>query len=863
MRAARLMGLLLMLMAGLAPGYGLADDPPTPEGQPRQAPLPSAPEPNAQEGPAPKLWGLFIGISKYRDSAIRSLDYADKDAEALEAFVRTPMGGGFRPENIRLLVNEAATRDAIWDALREFLKKPGENDLVLIHIAAHGGVDPDRPANAYLLPYDTDRTRIASTAIPMEHIVRDLPGTLLAKKAVFLVDACHAGAVGPSAGSRATPGAEAVNRFLEQVSASRAGWGGLAAAQSVEVAREDSRWGGGHGVFTWHVLEGLRGKADRDGDGMVQASELFTWVTERVEAETRNEQHPKLIPGFDPRLKLSIPGGKGSVGTLPATSAQPSSFDPDVLGFAYVPPWAEKLLSAEQRAEAARLGLPAAFTEPHTKMRFVLIPGGTFMMGSPEEEEDRGQGEVQHEVTLSPFYMSIYEVTNRQYRMFDSGHDSGRYAYGENQQGRMTLDGEDQPAGNVSYVDAIELATWLSQVAPRRGFRLPSEAQWEYACRAGSTSSRPWGDDDAAGPRYSNWNDPLTRVLLNKPGAGWMSDDGHRVSAPVGSYLPNRWGLYDMLGNVWEWCSDRWGPLDDASVVDPEGPGGDLALRVKRGGAWCDCGNRTLRSALRTQGEVSEGDNHDGVRIALPAARLAIPKSPWEPPWARERLSREQREEAVRLALPAAFEDPLTGMRFVLIPSKFDPGAPGPGAREPRVLLRPFYIGAHMVTNDEYRKLMRRSASEVARPGDERQPLVNVSHDKASAFVKAMSDQGRVKGYRLPSEAQWLRAALEGTSWPDPTAAGEPSPLTNPNAWGLYSTGSDVDEWCSDWFGEVDQSPGADPEGPASGTRRVVRGPVLARSSSRYGERPQGASSTLGFRVALPASALEPHLTAR
>jgi formylglycine-generating enzyme required for sulfatase activity len=223
-----------------------------------------------------------------------------------------------------------------------------------------------------------------------------------------------------------------------------------------------------------------------------------------------------------------------------------------------------------------------AWLEPVTGMKFVWVPGGCFQMGSsnPEGQAFFLDELPEHTVCVDGFWMGSFEVTNAQFRKFNPGHDSQDY------QG-LPLNMDDQPVVNVSWEEAKEFTWWLSnQNNARGGFRLPTEAEWEYACRAGSTGDYYWGlEIDARYLNLSDVNDPTG------PSSEYI-DDGHAVSAPVGSYLPNYFGLYDMLGNVWEWCEDRYSQ-DAYKRHQRNNPINTLPdetwlkdVRVGRGGGW-------------------------------------------------------------------------------------------------------------------------------------------------------------------------------------------------------------------------------------------------------------------------------------
>ncbi len=229
-------------------------------------------------------------------------------------------------------------------------------------------------------------------------------------------------------------------------------------------------------------------------------------------------------------------------------------------------------LSAAQRAAAKRHGVVPAF-ENRWGLRFVLIPEGEFLMGSPEEEEGRADDEQQHRVRLTkPFYLQVTEVTNRQYRRIVPDHDSGHY----NRKGHKdSVNGENQPVVNVSWVEATEYASNLSRADRQWTYRLPTEAEWEYACRAGTTTRFSWVTTRPKAGATRTRTTHGRRSATESPGTGGRGMTDTAVGAPVASYPPNAWGLYDMHGNVWEWCQDWYGAY-------PSGRRGSLRTVVRR-----------------------------------------------------------------------------------------------------------------------------------------------------------------------------------------------------------------------------------------------------------------------------------------
>jgi len=184
-------------------------------------------------------------------------------------------------------------------------------------------------------------------------------------------------------------------------------------------------------------------------------------------------------------------------------------------------------------------------------MEFKLIPAGTFIMG---------EGDQAHEVTLTkPFKIGVHEVTQAQYEQVMGVNPSH-------------FKGANNPVEKVSWDDAVEFCRKLSELPAEKEagnvYRLPTEAEWEYACRAGTTTKYSFGDDDSELVDYA-----------------WHSENSDKEPHPVGSKLPNAWGLHDMHGNVWEWCQDWYVDYPSGSVTDPSGATSGSA-RVFRGGSW-------------------------------------------------------------------------------------------------------------------------------------------------------------------------------------------------------------------------------------------------------------------------------------
>jgi uncharacterized caspase-like protein len=165
--------------------------------------------------------------------------------------------------------------------------------------------DPDKPSNLYLAAYDSDPSKIASTGFPMWDLDTALRRTIAAERVVAFVDTCHS--AGATEGVKGVRVGDQFNRYFDELAKARPGRVVFTSSEGYEVSREDAKWGGGHGVFTWALLDGLKGKADADGDGIVTLGEILDYVDLAVRRETANEQHPARAGAqYDRRLPLGV-----------------------------------------------------------------------------------------------------------------------------------------------------------------------------------------------------------------------------------------------------------------------------------------------------------------------------------------------------------------------------------------------------------------------------------------------------------------------------------------------------------------------------------------------------------------------------
>jgi len=513
------------------------------------------------------------------------------------------------------------------------------------------------------------------------------------------------------------------------------------------------------------------------------------------------------------------------------------------------------------------------------KMEFVRIPAGEFMMGKPDSEPPAREDEKStaprgwrtqeerkerpsHRVAISKdFYMAKYPVTQEQYSKLMGRNPSYFSATGGGKAKVEGMDTDRFPVETVSWQEAQEFCRKLSELTGRP-CTLPTEAQWEYACRGGTTT-----------PFYFGTSCNGTQVNCRGSYPFGTAEKGPYLerTCPVGSYPANPFGLYDMCGNVCQWCQDYCDaqPYDLSVSVDPQGPAYG-PMRVERGGGWDhECWG--CRSAYRAGNGAANRYNNTGFRVVFApggnGASLRQSPAPDMPTPASldTGAPAEAKRSHDRLELGNGLK-----MEFARIPAgEFSMGAsdsdsvPHADNEKPQhkvKISRPFYMAIYPVTQEQYMKVMGLNPAEFSATGrGERQvqgmdtgrfPVENASWDDAQEFCRRLSQRtGRF--CTLPTEAQWEYACRAGTSTPfyfgtwangaqgncngnQPCGTKEKGPYLGrtcpvgsypPNPWGLHDMHGNVCQWCLDYWGEryYSVSPAVDPTGPADGSTPVSR----------------------------------------
>ena len=516
---------------------------------------------SAQTTPEPRYFAFVVGVSDYYSKTMEDLSFAAKDA--------TDVGDELQKlgYDVTRCVGREASREQIVGQFEAFLKKLAEaqiepHDVVLILFSGHGQELPTRvepegqaaitEAVPYFCAWDAVaydekqhtlaglRAEAVEEKLGLVSINRILGGLEKSNSLnnLLIVDACRSN---PAKGKAPQITGSTIRQLPQGISM-------LFAARSGQKSYESVDPNVRNGVFTHYLLQGLRGEA-KNSRGQITWMRLVTKVSEDVPGEGFNlaggkdlVQSPHFVNNSDANIILSR----------------------RVLPKVLVAPFDTATAKSGQAAWAAHLGIEVS-TKNSVDMQMILIPPGEFMMGSADDDETAYDNEKpQHRVTLTnAFLMAETEVTQVQWKAV-----MGTEPWKETE---SVKEGANYPATYVSWDDAEEFCRRLSEKECRT-YRLPTEAEWEYACRAGTTTKYHFGNDESALGRFA-WYNKNT----------WDVDE--KYAHLVRHKQSNPFGLYDMHGNVWEWCSDWYGWYRSESQVNPSGPEPDWQ-RMHRGGDW-------------------------------------------------------------------------------------------------------------------------------------------------------------------------------------------------------------------------------------------------------------------------------------
>ncbi len=529
---------------------------------------------------------LVIGINEYADPGIEDLDTAVSDARAVAEVLKE--GYGF---TVRTLINGQATKAKIYDALRGLAAAATPNDSLLIYYAGHGELDLQFDSeDGWWIPADA-RANQKYTYFD-NVLVQQAIAKTKARHVLLISDSCYAGTL---FGKQRSLPPDITERYYLKMFNEQSRWG-LTSGNKTPVSDAGSA---GHSLFAYQLLKHLC----QNEHPYMSIQELYVKIAPIIGNNSSQTPICRPIKGVNDLggELVFIRKGRTTAG-ISACNPFPLFFGPD------------------------GDGKPECFTNS-LGMKFVRIPAGSFTIGSPIDEPQRDSDEIQHSVTLTrDFFMGTTEVTNAQFVSFlnavgrrvpsdelwfdtkDKDDDSRIIG----QLGRFHVESgyEDHPVVEVSWHGAKAMAEWLSRQESRT-YRLPTEAEWEYADRAATTT--PFTYDRCLYTDQANYDG-------NYPLSGCDKGYYRKRTIPVGSLnAPNAWGLHDMHGNVWEWCQDWYGKYPSGSVTDPTGPDGG-SYRVLRSGSW---GSRAqyCRSAYRCYSNPSSRLYSLGFRLALSPGR--------------------------------------------------------------------------------------------------------------------------------------------------------------------------------------------------------------------------------------------------
>ncbi len=511
------------------------------------------------------------------------------------------------------------------------------------------------------------------------------------------------------------------------------------------------------------------------------------------------------------------------------------------------------------------------FTVKGVNFDMIAVEGGTFTMGATEEQGSEAYNDEKptHPVTLSSYYIGKTEVTQE---LWEAVMGSNPSWFKDSDFNDPNFKDPKLPVEQVSWNDCQTFITKLNALTGKN-FRLPTEAEWEFAARGGNKSK---------GYKYSGSN-----TIVD---VAWYISNSNYASCPVATKAPNELGIYDMSGNVWEWCSDWFGNYSSESQTNPTGPKG-ASSRVFRGGGWYSdtryCrvayrGNNTpdyinsylgLRLCLSEAQNNSDFDHNGDGAVDLSDVAILIDYILYPPGFANQTFT----VKGVNFEMVA-----VDGGTFTMGATE-EQGSAAENDEKPThpVTLSSYYIGKTEVTQELWEAVMGSNPSwfkdsDFNDPNfkDPKLPVEQVSWNDCQTFITKLNALTG-KNFRLPTEAEWEFAARGGNkskgykysgsntivdvAWyiSNSNYASCPVATKAPNELGIYDMSGNVWEWCSDWFGNYSSESQTNPTGPKSGSYRVERGGCwycntrYCRVSYRGNYPPNYINEYLGLRLCL------------
>ena len=512
-----------------------------------------------------KKVAFLVGVDKYLKPGFRALTCCERDVVQLEGALREL---GFSQIEVLLgsgTGTKRATKANIEQALQNLVKQLGQDDLIFVMLSGHGqqfSQGGKTQEDAFFCPVDAVN-RDATTLVSLSYVTDEVLANNVGKRLV-LVDACRDAPKDPNKGAKGIQGRQIT--LAEDTGVFFSCRAGQQSYTNDEL---------NHSLFTYCVLEALR------GEGAVQGEVTWDGMVSHVQSRMAMADMKQRVP----EGSLQSPISAGSV-------------DHTVLGRV-------KSTGTPTRPKPAEtVGTKAGEERDDNglKMKFVWCPPGQFTMGSPNSEKDRSSDEDQVQVTLTKgFWIGKYEVTQGEWeRVMDTTPWKGKSSVKE---------GSRHSANYVSWEEATAFVAKLTTQERQAGrlpagsrYTLPTEAQWEYACRAGTQTAYGFGRDASRLSEYDWWGGII----------GDGSAKTEQYAHEVGLKKANAWGLHDMHGNVGEWCRD-WYQETLPGGADPE-RATQASRRVIRGGSWLNRAVR-CRAADRISGEPGIRSYNLGFRV--------------------------------------------------------------------------------------------------------------------------------------------------------------------------------------------------------------------------------------------------------